>query len=167
MIGHIYRIIHLESDIQYVGSMFSEPRKRWQLHKSNYSNWLAGRCRKVSIYPFFEEHGIDKFKLIPIKAYDLADRTHLKAYEQLWINKLRCVNKVSPFQILKLYKRQYHLDNRESKLNGFKEYYKANKAQIAAKKAERIHCGCGSEIARGKRARHEKSKKHEAWAQSN
>ncbi|GMF27620.1 unnamed protein product [Phytophthora lilii] len=109
MIGHIYRIIHLESDIQYVGSTFNGPRKRWQQHKKHYREWLSDKHRGMAIYQYFHQHGIDTFKLILIKTYEVEDRTHLEAYEKLWINKLNCVNKNNPFRITKLYNKQYFL----------------------------------------------------------
>ncbi|EGZ07085.1 hypothetical protein PHYSODRAFT_530204 [Phytophthora sojae] len=101
MIGHIYRVIHLESDVQYVGSTLNEPLKRWQKHKQHYHEWVNDKRGKCEIYPYFQEHGINKFKLIPIKTYDVVERKHLEAYESLWISKLACVNKVNPFQIKK------------------------------------------------------------------
>ena len=104
--GHIYRIICLiHPKIQYVGSTFNELRHRWQSHKSDYKKYLNGG-RECAIYPYFEQYGIENFKMIKIKDYivyaeNKKDHKHLSAYEQLWINKLKCVNKNAAFNPLK------------------------------------------------------------------
>lgn len=157
MIGTIYRIIHIESDIQYIGSTFDEPRKRWQKHKYDFLKWMSDESRKsCSIVPFFKKYGIDKFRLIKIKEYDVIDRKHLEAYEQLWISKIKCVNKKESFRIGWL----YYQANRDYFNAKKKEYREANKHEINAKKKEVITCECGSTYTRSHRARHVKTKRH-------
>jgi uncharacterized UPF0160 family protein len=136
MIGHVYRIIHLESDVQYVGSTFNEPRKRWQHHKHSYNDWLKNNHSKIAIYPYFQEPGLDKFKLIPIKSYDVVDRRHLEAYEQLWMSKLKCLNAKNVIQIRSLYHKS------------------------------RGVCDCGSGYLEKHKTRHLRTKKHQDWFKS-
>jgi hypothetical protein len=38
------------------------------------------------------ELGIENFDMQLIKCYNVFDRQHLRAYEQLWINKLNSIN---------------------------------------------------------------------------
>jgi hypothetical protein len=113
-----------------------------------------------------------------------------KAYEQLWINKLRCVNKVNPFYIKKLSKHAYYEANKESlneQKNEYREankttmsekskaYYKANKeaarvrgkayretnkAAIAAKKKKKHDCECGGKYTQSARANYYRTAKH-------
>ena len=144
MIGHIYRIIHVESDTQYIGSTFNEPRKRWQQHKGDFGKWMKGKHSKLTIYPYFKKFGIDKFKLILIKDYDVVDRTHLQAYEALWISKLNCVNKLVPFYIKKL---------------SDKKYRKENHNKIHAKN----NCLCSGKYTTNNKSVHMKSAKHTKW----
>ena len=105
--GHIYRIVCLiDPKIQYVGSTFNELRHRWQSHKADYKNYLKNFHSKVAIYPYFTQYGIENFKIIKIKDYivyaeNKKDHKHLFAYEQLWINKLKCINEMTVFNPLK------------------------------------------------------------------
>lgn len=168
MIGRIYRIIHLESDICYIGSTSQELRHRWQTHKNHYRHWLDGKAGKCSIYPKFLEHGLDQFKMVLIKEYDIADRKELNVYETLWIYKFRhsCVNNISPFGITKLSLKNTYIENRESKLLYQKKYREENKARITDHATQEVECGCGSVYQHCKRWRHVKSKKHEKWLQN-
>ena len=143
MIGHVYRIIHLESDIQYVGSTFSEPRKRWQQHKSSCQQSTKGNHSNVSIYEYMLRHGLDKFKLIPIKSYEVADRKGLEAFEQIWINKLKCVNVKASFNPIM----------QSSRL--------ANRLR-----SQKHQCECGGSFNDRHRTRHIQTQKHKRWLES-
>lgn len=93
-IASVYKIIHIQSDIVYVGSTMSrELKHRWKSHKN--------RKNGTSIQPYFEEFGIENFRIIKIKEYKVVDNKHLRAYEQLWMNKLQCVNKQGSITFLK------------------------------------------------------------------
>lgn len=179
MIGRVYRIIHLESEICYIGSTTNELRWRWQHHKYNYERWLKGKHSEIAIYPYFKEHGIEQFKMILVKEYDVVDRKHLEAFEQLWLSKFHktCVNKNNPFRINKLSEKcrvrpddhnakqkKYYEANRESISAKKKAYREKNKEAIKAKKSERFECACGGSWNKGHgKPRHERSKKHQAW----
>ena len=104
--GTVYRIICLtHPGIQYIGSTFNQLRWRWQSHKKDYKQYLKGIGGEISIFPYFTELGIENFKIIKIKDYIVyaehkLDKKHLSVYEQLWINKLKCVNKIAAFNPL-------------------------------------------------------------------
>ena len=91
--GRVYKIIHNQSNICYVGSTFNEIRYRWRDHKQDYKKWLKGNHDNISIYSYFKTHGIENFKMALIKEYEVVDRRHLEVYETLWIAKLRSCNK--------------------------------------------------------------------------
>jgi hypothetical protein len=178
--GYVYRIVHLQSDVQYVGSTTQEPRKRWQHHKSNFKRWLEGKTeKKLSIFGYFLQYGIENFKLLVSKQYQVCDVAHLRVYEQLLANKLRCVNKCASFVIpwlqpeqLKVYRAshrefirergraQYHA-NREARLEYRKKYRQANREKITADQKAKTTCECGSVITRYYLPRHRKSPKHD------
>jgi len=124
-LGRVYRIICLpQPDIQYIGSTFDELRHRWRGHKKSYKS----RNRDISIYKFFDEYCIENFKIVLIKEYEVVDRNHLRAYEQLWINKTKCVNKYNPFSITYLQVKKYLEDT-----NFHKNWYKNNKVKSSEK----------------------------------
>ena len=124
VIGTIYKIYYkLDPTIQYVGSTYSSLIDRWKNHKDCYKRYLRGDHSEVTIYPYFTELGgtlqgiSDNFEIEKIKDYivyrddeDERDRKHLNAYEQLWINKLKCVNKYAAFNPLRYNKRYLKIE---------------------------------------------------------
>ena len=145
MIGRVYKIIHNQSNIIYVGSTTQLLRQRWAEHKYRASK------EKNSIYEYFEKYGIDNFKIILIKEYDITDKNHLKVYETLWINKLKSINVLMPFQPL----------DKEARRQSAKKSRINNNEKIKERKKEKYKCiKCNIELNKDHKARHERSKKH-------
>jgi len=134
-IGHIYMIITpLDNSFCYIGSTFNRLDKRFKGHKKDYKHHYGD----LSIHEYFDKYGIENFKIIKIKSYNVIrthkkDFKHLRAYETLWINKTKnCVNKQVPFQPLKKekikeYSKEHYKKNKEKIKDLSKEYYKENK----------------------------------------
>jgi hypothetical protein len=138
MIGRIYRIIHTESDLCYIGSTTTELRFRWQHHRSGYKRWINGKSNSCSIYHKFKEHGVDKFRMLLIKEYEVEDRKHLLAYEQLWINQFKktAVNKKETIKLVNVsntYSPEKYQANKASITAAKKRYYQKNREKILAK----------------------------------
>jgi len=146
--GRVYRIVCLcEPDIQYVGSTFNELKQRWQGHKQKYDHWLKDGNSKsfFSIFHYFEKYGIENFKILLIKEYQVfaenkKDHKCLNVYETLWINKLKCVNINSPFSITHInklmrreYKKRNYQENKEKINEKSREYYQENKEKMREK----------------------------------
>ncbi len=103
MIGRIYKITSPDlPDLCYIGSTARTLQYRWEQHKALYVGWLAGEQNAFAIFPYFKDHGIDKFEMTLIKEYNVVDKHHIRAYEQLWINKYRktAINKNAACQII-------------------------------------------------------------------
>ena len=187
--GRVYKIINSIDNEIYVGSTFNQLRHRWQGHKKDYKKWINGKCNKCSIFEKFKLLGIENFKIILIKEYLVyrehkKDRKHLLSKEQLWINKLKCINSNCSFNPIpkkereKQYrlnnkekinerKKQYYENNKEKAKEKAKEYYEKNKEKVKEyyennkeKIKQKINCKCGSIINKIKKKRHERSKKH-------
>jgi len=178
MIGYIYKIIHNQSDIKYIGSTTQKICQRWQNHKTSYNLYLNNKSKKnISIYKYFEQYDIKNFSIILIKEYEICDKRHLEAYEQLWINKFKCININSSFSPLRFnknlinskrnenkdiynkQKKQYYINNKEQ----FKQYKIDNKKHIKEYNKNyniRVLCECGIEYSKSHAALHKKSKKH-------
>ncbi len=142
-IGYVYRITKIDDPtINYIGSTFTTLRQRWRNHKKD------GNC---SISKYLDEYGRDQFKIILIKEYlvyaeNQKDNRHLRAYEQLWINKFRfkkcCINENDALPLLKKEKarkwkqnnkekiKQHLENNREQILERMKKYRETHKEQI-------------------------------------
>lgn len=151
MNGKIYKIIHNQSNIVYVGSTTGELKLRWNKHKNQYKQWIKGNHSNVSIFKYFEQFGIENFQMILIKDYDICDKQHLKVFEQLWIAKLKAINKNNAFYIKFLHNRargdkynekariracKYYNDNKEKVLVKNKKRYEANKDTINEKRKD-------------------------------
>ena len=140
-VGRIYRIEYNEDpDIRYVGSTFQPISKRWQDHKDGFKQYLNEKFREIAIFPYFKKYGIENFKILLIKEYDVSDKKHLLSYEQLWMNKIKCVNRQATFTIPFLQKikqkgimKDYYKANKEKLAKKLKKYYEENRDKIAEK----------------------------------
>ncbi|DAZ92972.1 TPA: hypothetical protein N0F65_006293 [Lagenidium giganteum] len=126
-IHDIYKIVCGKSDDVYIGSTINELRVRWQEHKNGYKKYKNGLHRKMTIHPLFDQYGVDNFKIMLIEK--------LLSKEQLWINKLRCVNTAFAYNPM-----------RGGKGAGMT-----------------VMCECGGRFAHSKKKRHERSKKHQKF----
>lgn len=165
MIGLIYKVVPKEApfDVIYIGSTTESLNDRWNKHKIHCQKWIDKKVdMKCSIYPHMKERGINKFKIEIVKTYEIADAYHLTAYEQLWINKTKCVNIVNPLhgysckffqryagmkyreendKALKIRSKKYRSDNKEwlyEKHRGYngKKLYIKNKDRVNTWKAQ-------------------------------
>lgn len=139
--GKIYKIVHNQSNLCYVGSTFDELRNRWQNHKR------AAKCDKQKpccIHKYLQQYGPENFKCILIKEYNVVDKYHLRAYEQLWINKLNSINIKGSIPMLDFIKKKEDKNYR-------KKYFVKNKKKIYEYQSKRgkinkILCECGAYV---------------------
>ena len=139
--GKVYKIICTQSDDVYIGSTFNTLRDRWMAHKNRYKQYQKNNSRNMSIHTYFDKYGIDNFKIILIKEYEVIDRNHLETKEQLWLNKLKNINTQSAFNPFR---------------RSVKMEYQSRKKKINI----RYNCKCGSSYYARHKAKHEKTKKH-------
>jgi hypothetical protein len=177
-LGHIYKIIcKVDEKFCYIGSTFNRLSKRMEEHRNQYNKWMKGGTTPCSCFSYFQKYGIENFKIVLIKSYEVCrthnkDSWHLRAYETLWFNKTKCVNKNSPIDYLKKEKRreykvknraktrEYYEKNREEFCAKQREYREKNREEICAKQREKVKCEfCGSMIAKSGLAEHKRSKK--------
>ena len=88
--------------------------------------------KACSLYKYFDEYGIENFKIFLIKEYKVVDRKHLMIYETLWISKLKAINKYIPIQLLHKEKQKQYRENNKEQIKKYylkhnKEYYENNK----------------------------------------
>jgi hypothetical protein len=144
-IGNIYKITcNLDPSIYYIGSTFSSIARRFKRHQADYKKQNRDN---TAIYEYFDKYGIDNFSVSLIKSYRVIrnhnkDTKHLRAYEQLWINKLnKCCNKIKAFNpLFKIRNREatakYRANNKETIKATQANYIANNKEKVKAKQAE-------------------------------
>tara|TARA_R110002110_G_C13427416_1_gene714994 strand:- start:449 stop:988 length:540 start_codon:yes stop_codon:yes gene_type:complete len=164
-LGHIYKIVcNLDFNICYIGSTFRRLDKRWQKHKNDYKSNYG----EISIHKYFDKYGIENFKIVLIKSYNLVradkrDSKHLWAYETLHINKNKknIVNTQLPFSPMRyLNIKKWRENNKDKIAKKHKEWYQNNKDKISEKSKKKIICQCGMEMKSCSLSNHLKSKKH-------
>ena len=142
--GHIYKVICLvDPRFCYIGSTFNRLSKRFEKHRGHFKKWLeGGRKKGISCFPYYEKYGIEAFKIVLIKSYEVCrehikDRKHLDVYETLWINRHRgkCCNEKTPLNLLKKEKyKDYYERNKVKIAERGKEYRENNKVQLVETK---------------------------------
>ena len=167
-LGHIYKIIcKVDEKFCYIGSTFNRLSKRMEQHRNNYNKWVNGKYnRPCACVSYFQKYGIENFKIILIKTYEVCrthnkDAKHLWAYETLWMNKTKCVNKNLPIAYLRLERnREYYHKNRDDILVKKREYAKKHKEEINAKHREKVKCEfCKSLVIKNNLSRHQRTQK--------
>jgi predicted GIY-YIG superfamily endonuclease len=137
MIGIIYKLVNSDDkNFIYIGST-TNLHTRLIRHKSN----------KHSVIHSLNLD-INKYEIIELSKYEVVDKQHLLAYEQLYINKFKNNNnRNNPFKIKylydlsakdaqKQYRKKWHNDNRDKELKRLKESYLNNKEQIQKRHLE-------------------------------
>lgn len=166
MIGRIYKIIVSCSNEIYIGSTIQECRARWQEHKSHYKLWKnGGKMKKVMVFELFEKWEVENCKIILIKEYEIVDRKHLEMYEQLWINKLKPINKNNSFQIKYLTQKKCHKEWYKKRVQEDPEYEKKQIKKRVEKNPNfyrrKKTCECGLEMNMFSIPKHKKTKIHQ------
>ena len=141
-IGYVYRITKIDDPtITYIGSTIQTIQRRWNRHKCSTS---------CSIGKLLNKNGCDNFKIVLIQKYLVCDKIHLRAYEQLWINKYKlkkcCINERDALPLLKKEKinkknkkwrlehqeeiKEYRQDHKEQQKEYYNKYRQDHKEQI-------------------------------------
>ena len=182
MIGRVYKIQHLDSSLSYIGSTCDTLPGRWRSHKNSYKTWVKrksdDRYSNIALYPHIEQYGVDRFKMLLIKEYQVADKNQLRAYEQLAISQTKsCCNERAALQLINANSmaRHYFKVNKDTMSKRAKEYYQTNKDKISKQVKEyrqtnkdylreyrvtKVMCECGTESSKGSISIHRKSAKH-------
>ena len=163
-IGRVYKVIHLDSELCYIGSTLDTIRSRWSGHKSKYKQWVKEGSRACSLYPYMGQYGVDRFKMVLIREYRVADKLQLRVFEQLAISRHKCVNVQAAFQIIgKRSMARHHAIIDVERAAGYRS---ANRDRIAAQQNQKHYCECGGKFTQQNRTKHLGTAKHIRWAES-
>lgn len=92
--GRVYSVIHSKSDFRYIGSTYMKLHQRFYFHTHDTNT-------KTSLDFHMEKHSKKDYSIHLLGEYQVVDKNHLKAYEQLWLNKLRNNNRNMCFDPLR------------------------------------------------------------------
>lgn len=131
MIGRVYKIITNKSDEIYIGSTTQNLSQRWAEHKYEYIS-KRRPTKKSSCWDLFDKYEISTFSIQLIKEYEIIDRRHLDAYEQLWINKLKCINYKNTIKITRFWdrkKKKEYIEKHKERIIKYQENYRKTHRQ--------------------------------------
>jgi hypothetical protein len=160
--GKIYKIEPLkgeEGEI-YIGSTTKKYlSQRMTKHREDYNRWKNGKRRKIMSFDSFDKYGINNCQIILLENCPCESKDQLHARESHYIKTLNCINICIPGRT----KREYYEDKKEQVLERNRQYQKRNRQQISEKMKIPFNCECGSTCRINEKARHLKSKKHQAY----
>ena len=186
--GLIYKIVckDLQCKDLYVGSTTDFTRRKYE-HKSNCTNENTKKYNLKLYQTIRANGGWGNWSMIEIEKYNCKDGNELRARERLYYEELNgtlntCIpnrsqkeyeetntEKIKEYykkynktnkEIIKEYKKQYYENNKEILKEKNKEYREQNKEILKEQQKQKIDCMCGSTFRKCTKARHERSKKH-------
>jgi len=177
----IYKLVHfddLNDENIYVGHTTNMTKRRCR-HKNACCN-PNNKHYNLKVYQFIRENGgWDQWEMILIEKYPCKDEPEAIVRERYWKRELNAtLNTQEPGRTSKEYyqdkreeilkeKKNYHIENRNKRIEYNKEYRKNKKEEIAERRKEKITCECGSIVSLIVIARHRKSNKHEKLMKNN
>ncbi len=127
--GKVYRIVG--GGLQYVGSTTQSLAKRIWGHKNSRQQWLDGNAGGCTSYQLFEYDDVD---IVLIENFPCTSKDELHRRERYWIENIEggCVNKIIPTRTPK----EYYDANKDNIAEQQKEYRESNKDKIAERGKE-------------------------------
>lgn len=174
MIGTIYKVYGIGTDLIYIGSTTRTLDDRYDEHKNDY------KARTCSSKHVFDAAGIENCRIRPIEEYK-CDSTYELLRREGEYQKIaksindNCVNQNiagrtdaewyqdnKPQRLEQM--KQWYQDNKPQKLQQQKQYDDAHKEQRKARASQPITCPCRTEpFRRDGKSKHEQTDKHKAW----
>ena len=181
--GKVYKLYSPDNpDFVYVGSTCQPLYKRLNKHKTNWKYWKNTGKYYYNSCDMFENCNRVKIGLIVECPCD--NRNQLLRTEGEYILKMNCINKKVAGRTKKEYGKQYSRrpEVKQHKKEYDEQYYKTpvvkegikkwsdeynNKPEVKAHRATKIKCPCGSVVSRGHLQRHNRTKKHKRFMDTN
>jgi hypothetical protein len=154
----IYKIYNPDCDYVYVGSTRNMAVRK-KCHKSNCNNVNCAKYNYKVYKTIRENDGWENWYMIPIEVMDNVTKLTAEMREDVYRVDLNATmnsqsatrGDITIQEYKKNYNRQYNQDNRE---------------QITAKRQQKHDCLCGRKYTYQHKARHIKTKKHQAYVLS-
>lgn len=154
--GKIYKIVCLNTGLQYIGSTRQTLKQRLSDHVEDYYRWKYRKRHFVSSYKIIQN---GNFKIELVLEYPCSNKRELEIKEREYIESMECVNLNVPTRTTK----EYYQDNKKYLLETQKEYKKGYRKRDYVKEKqkeymkERIKCPtCNKQMSRGSLYLHNK-----------
>jgi len=181
----IYKITCNITGLTYYGSTVNPISKRISQHRTKFkAGNLKCSSRQVLVGGDYDYSLVEEFSC------ENKDQLHKR--ERFYIENNDCVNKQIPGRTLREYneqnkdkisanskkyheqnkdkisaqRKEHYEQNKDKILAHNKEYFEQNKDNISTQRNTKVTCECGSVVAHGNLSRHKKSKKHQAYLES-
>jgi len=130
-LGKVYKIYDNTNGNVYYGSTKQPLSKRLQQHKISYKKQLkdVNYKKKCSSFEILKN---DNYTISLVEELSCQNKEQLRARERHYIENNECVNKYIPLRTA----REYYEANKEQIAEQMKHYYQANKEQIAEQKKQ-------------------------------
>ena len=157
MIGYIYQLHSAYTDDGvYVGST-NDFNHRKRQHKSSCHNENSLEYN-YNLYKYIRDYGgWRNWLMLIVEEFEYNDKAELLEREQYWIKELKANLNNKDAVVDKDYDKKYYKKNKEKISENSKKYY--------GKKKEKFNCECGGKYANRNKARHIRTKKHQAYLQ--
>ena len=156
----IYKICDNTNGAVYFGSTTQKLYERINDHKKSYRKFLKGKRGNITSFEIIKNND---FNIILVENVLCCDKEQLQARERYYIENFECINKYIPGRTSK----QYHEDNKERLKELSKQKYEKNKLELNEIKKIKCVCRCDSTYRIADKARHERTKKHMDFINSN
>ena len=160
-----------EIPLVYYGSTTQKLSYRLSGHRRVFKFFLGGKGNYVTS---FEIVKYVSCKIILVEKFSCDSKEELFARERFYIENNDCVNRNIPGRTKEEYRqtrenkekmgeycKEYYENNKKKISEYKKEWYGANREKIAENLKEKYTCDCGSELTKGNKLRHQKTKKHQ------
>ena len=173
--GKIYKITDIGYNKCYIGSTCESLSQRMARHRSQYKYYLTNKKHPNRSFYLFDEYGIDNCKIELVEKYHCESKEELRQRAGFYIENTNCVNRCVAGRTPKEYKdlynplnqdkikegyKQWYENNKEHWKGKVKEYREANKEKLKEKTKETVECVCGAVVTKYKLKRHQETKKH-------
>jgi hypothetical protein len=181
--GKIYKIVSGQTNNVYIGSTCKKYlSERFTKHNGSYREYLNGKRKHYMTS--FDILKYDDAEIILVESFPCNSIDELRSREAYFIkNTPNCVNKVNPDPFIPVAERRhnYYEKNKEQIkerqkeyknkhtdeiLQRMKVYYLKNQERIKEKQVQKLMCECGKQYTYCNKLRHQKSKHHIKFLES-
>jgi hypothetical protein len=157
--GRVYKIVNDVDDDIYIGSTTTKLGKRWSNHKAH-----AKIHPNRTIYSKMNSIGIEHFQIVLIERLRCDNKKILRDREQHYIElyqpTLNTYTAYTGIAINDDYDKQYHINNREHRIEQMKQYHIENRERRLKQMSKKCQCVCGRTYTYVNKIQHQKTRIH-------